>query len=295
MPAVFANSRANFAFESLTRSPDGQTYWTANEAALTSDGPLATTTQGTTVRLQQFTYDASGTLTSGPQYAYSVNPIHTGSTTDSNTRSGLVDLVALPDSSLLVLERSLGKPSPSLPLYQYEDRIYRVTFAGATDTSLAPFSGGLVGQSFTTATKTLLWKGQVGGLFGQNMEGLTLGPQLPGGDWSLLGVVDNGGGADPLSGNTLAGFTLSPSVPGDFNGNGVVDSADYAVWRKGLGSTFTQPDYNLWRTHFGQSAGSGSAQNASTAAALPEPSGMLLLIMGLLPIGFRHVHSRSIE
>ena len=128
MPPVFATSRANFAFESLTRSPDGATYWTANEAALTTDGPIATTSQGTTVRLQRFDYDAAGTLTLGPQYAYAVDPIHIGTTVDSVTRSGLVDLVALPDSSLLVLERSLGKSTPSLPLYQYENRIYHVTF-----------------------------------------------------------------------------------------------------------------------------------------------------------------------
>jgi hypothetical protein len=241
MPPVYANNRANFAFESLTRAPDGSTYWTANEEALNPDGPLSTTAQGTTVRLQRFSYDAAGTLTLGQQYAYNVDPIHVGTTTDSRTRSGLVDLVALPDSSLLVLERSLGISGVvfGVPLYQYEDRIYRVTFAGATDISQSPLNSGLIGQSYTPVSKTLLWKGQVGGGFGQNMEGLALGPQLPGGDWSLLGVVDNSGGSDPLSANTLAAFSLAPSIAGDFNGDGLVDSADYVVWRKSLGTIFT--------------------------------------------------------
>jgi len=298
MPPVYVNSRANFAFESLTRTPDGSTYWTANEEALNPDGFLSTTSQGTIVRLQRFSYSAAGTLTLGPQYAYAVDPIHIGTTTDSRTRSGLVDLVALPDSTLLTLERSLGISGVvfGVPLYQYEDRIYRVTFAGATDISQSPFNSGLTGQSYATANKALLWKGQVGGGLGQNMEGLALGPQLPGGGWSLLGVVDNGGGADPLSVNTLAAFALAPSVAGDFNGNGIVDAADYVVWRKSLGETGTglaadatgsdllgipdgvvdQFDHDFWRAHFGQTASGGSGTIAN--AAIPEPATLVLLV-----------------
>ena len=111
-----------------------------------------------------------------------------------------------------------------------------------------------------------------------------LGPQLPGGDWTLLGVVDDGGASDPLSGNTLVAFSLSPSVAGDFNGSGSVDSADYVVWRKGLGTLFTTLDYGVWRAHFGQTAGSGSAAGSFTGIALPEPATMLVLLTGLLPL-----------
>ena len=32
---------------------------------------------------------------------------------------------------------------------------------------------------------------------------------------------------------------------GDYNRNGIVDAADYAVWRKGLGTTYTQNDYDV--------------------------------------------------
>lgn len=279
MPPVYSNNRDNFAFESLARTPDGSTYWTANEEALNPDGPLSTTTQGTTVRLQRFSYNTAGTLTLGPQYAYNVDPIHVGTTTDSRTRSGLVDLVALSDSSLLVLERSLGISGVvfGVPLYQYEDRIYRVTFAGATDISQSPLNSGLIGQSYAPVSKTLLWKGQVGGGFGQNMEGLALGPQLPGGDWSLLGVVDNSGGSDPLSANTLAAFSLTPSIAGDFNGDGLVDSADYVVWRKNLGTISTQTDYDIWRAHFGQTAGGGAGTVANVA--VPEPATLMMLIL----------------
>ena len=74
--------------------------------------------------------------------------------------------------------------------------------------------------------------------------------------------------------------TSSDSPLPDYNGNGVVDAADYVVWRKTLGSTtnllangddtgpsagiIDQADYAVWRTNFGNTAaaaGSGSAQS----------------------------------
>jgi hypothetical protein len=71
-------------------------------------------------------------------------------------------------------------------------------------------------------------------------------------------------------------------TPGDYNGNGVVDGADYVVWRKHLDTAFaltneeanttpgqvTQEDYGAWRSHFGQ----GTPTGASFNATVPEPS-----------------------
>ena len=39
-------------------------------------------------------------------------------------------------------------------------------------------------------------------------------------------------------------LTAVPGFSGDFNGNGVVDAADYIVWRKNYG---TQTSYDAWR------------------------------------------------
>jgi hypothetical protein len=89
-----------------------------------------------------------------------------------------------------------------------------------------------------------------------------------------------------------------PAIAGDFNADGTVNAADYVVWRKGLGTTFTQDDYNVWRTHFEQTAGSGVA--ATVNAAVPEPTSVLLLIMGmlamlLLPMGGCFINSSTRE
>jgi hypothetical protein len=66
---------------------------------------------------------------------------------------------------------------------------------------------------------------------------------------------------------------LVVGIPGDFNNDGIVNAADYVVWRKTGG---TQTDYNTWRAHFGQPPGSGSGAIAN--AAVPEPTTSVVLM-----------------
>jgi hypothetical protein len=56
-----------------------------------------------------------------------------------------------------------------------------------------------------------------------------------------------------------------------------VDAADYVVWRKTDGA---QEGYDVWRTHFGQTTGSGSLSNTTA----PEPASALLLILAAAAI-----------
>jgi hypothetical protein len=65
--------------------------------------------------------------------------------------------------------------------------------------------------------------------------------------------------------------------PGDYNNNGIVDAADYVVWRKSDG---TLAGYNLWRSHFGQPPGSGSGSGGASLfqVAVPEPATFVLLM-----------------
>ncbi len=74
-------------------------------------------------------------------------------------------------------------------------------------------------------------------------------------------------------GNSLV---LTAGLSGDFNIDGKVDAADYVTWRKGLGTTYTQSDYNAWRSNFGASSGAGSG--AVLGAAVPEPVSLVLIL-----------------
>jgi hypothetical protein len=78
-------------------------------------------------------------------------------------------------------------------------------------------------------------------------------------------------------------YTLAtpPAGPaGDFNDDGAVNAADYAVWRKGDGS---QTEYDEWRTNFGRTSGSA----ARTAGSVPEPATACLLLAALLVLPAR--------
>jgi hypothetical protein len=81
---------------------------------------------------------------------------------------------------------------------------------------------------------------------------------------------------------TFVGFD---ALAGDFNNDGRIDAADYVVWRKGLGTTYTQNDYDLWRAHFGPLAGSGSGAIAN--AAVPEPTTLALLMFAAIGLCLR--------
>jgi hypothetical protein len=74
--------------------------------------------------------------------------------------------------------------------------------------------------------------------------------------------------------------TASLGLPGDYNEDGTVNAADYAVWRDGGSPDDSQAGYDLWRANFGNS-GSGAG-----SAAVPEPACMALGIIGLLGLVF---------
>jgi alpha-tubulin suppressor-like RCC1 family protein len=80
---------------------------------------------------------------------------------------------------------------------------------------------------------------------------------------------------------------LIAELPGDFNRDGTVDGADYVVWCKGLGRTYTADDYAAWRAHFGQTYSFGTAADASASSAVPEPTALTLLFVGLCIVSIR--------
>ena len=73
----------------------------------------------------------------------------------------------------------------------------------------------------------------------------------------------------------------TPSTFGDYNGDGVVDSADYIVWRNEDG---TQAGYDIWRENFGRTMGHGSLSNAD----VPEPTVMVWWLAAIFITSVRH-------
>ncbi|MGD9635054.1 MAG: glycoside hydrolase family 5 protein [Pirellulales bacterium] len=80
--------------------------------------------------------------------------------------------------------------------------------------------------------------------------------------------------------DTVDALTGGAGVPGDFNDDGVVDATDYTVWRDGLGSVYTELDYDDWKANFGASRPGGGS------AAVPEPAALLLCGL-ILPLAAR--------
>jgi hypothetical protein len=92
----------------------------------------------------------------------------------------------------------------------------------------------------------------------------------------IFGPPNTGGDLDAVIYIDAVTHIVPGPLPGDFNGDFVIDAADYVVWRKGLGATYTQDDYDVWRANFGQSLpGSGSGASLSQIQA-PEPASIAL-------------------
>jgi hypothetical protein len=82
----------------------------------------------------------------------------------------------------------------------------------------------------------------------------------------------------------------SNAIPGDYNGDGSVNAADYVAWRGALDRGVYDPavdgngnnavdagDYAYWRARYGNGIGSGVS-----LAAVPEPETMTVLLISSL-------------
>jgi hypothetical protein len=103
-----------------------------------------------------------------------------------------------------------------------------------------------------------------------------------------------------LSTNGASALLETLVTPGDYSGDGVVDAADYTVWRDTLGQMGTglaadgngdnkvdSADYTIWKQGF--LGGSGSLADSTPA---PEPSALALLAIGGCLAGRRKSRGR---
>lgn len=89
---------------------------------------------------------------------------------------------------------------------------------------------------------------------------------------------------------------VRPVFDGDYNFDGTVDSADYTVWRRSLGSStnlsadgddsglIDEADFLVWRSNYG-APGTAVAGVANAVAVVPEPAAACLAGIALLTSG----------
>lgn len=174
MSANHTGPRRNKALEGLALTPDGQSLFAAMEDPGYNDGPASDDGHGTLTRITKFDV-ATGAPTA--QYAYPMEP-----PAPPAELNGVSDLVALSDTTFLVIERSFALP-PAV-------RIYRAEIGAATDVlamsslqhaQLTPMSKSLAADLSAIPALAPL----------DNLEGITLGPKLPDGRQSVVLVSDN--------------------------------------------------------------------------------------------------------
>ena len=196
--------------------------------------------------------------------------------------------------SLLIATTGFGSlPGGVTPDFTFSQGGVSGTFFNPNATNLTfTFNGSGDSMAFTGAS---LPKNGINSLTDAGAVGFPPGtPNISSGVNSPTNLLGNSGSVN-LS---------TPSPTGDYNGNHLVDAADYVVWRNTLTQTASPAgsgadgdtsgsidagDYSYWRARFGNAAGSGTGLGVPTDT--PEPAASALFLVAILALPFsRHRH-----
>jgi len=192
MQATDNGTRSNGSLEGMSISPDGRYMFTAQEEPLYEDGPRASATvAGATIRILK--YDKA-TRQPVAQYAYKLDAVHKAPVPATQFQlNGVVEVLALSETKLLAMERSFAVGATP----DYVVKIYEIDLAAATNVSNV---NALTGATYTPVTKRLVLDVASTGIARiDNLEGMTFGPKLANGNYSLVMVSDDNFGATQIS------------------------------------------------------------------------------------------------
>ncbi|MER7081604.1 esterase-like activity of phytase family protein [Saccharopolyspora kobensis] len=174
--------RRNLVLEAITFDPTGSVLTSALEGPLIQDGPLPTTEDGALARVTAQT--RSGEVLG--QYAYPIEPVFTAPPPGGRRPdTGIPAILAHPDDPdrFLVLERTYVEGTG------FKVRLFDATTTGATDVQRVD---SLADRPVQPMRKRLLADFHDLGLSTvDNIEGMTWGPRLTGGERTLVLVGDD--------------------------------------------------------------------------------------------------------
>jgi hypothetical protein len=211
-----------------------------------------------------------------------------------------------PASSLTSLSHDFGNLAIGAGSPSYNFDVYNLLATAGYTANMDFDSVTPSGNSaaFTTnlaaSAGSLVLVGGTGHTFTSSLTAMTVGTFSA--SYSLYFSDENITGA--LNKSITLMLTGKTRLAGDYNGDLVVDAADYAVWRStadqyvaaysgadGDGNGIVNSDdYTVWRGNYGQTAsGSGSGAAIGTAS-VPEPAGIGLAMLTLTVALFRGRH-----
>lgn len=175
--------RQNSVFEGMSFADNFKTLYVSVEEPLYQDGPRADIYENNAwIRILKFN---EGSKSNTAQYAYKLDPIARPPFPASGFKiNGVSDILAIDDHQLLVIERSFSSGRFASTI-----KVFLVDLTGSTD--IKDIASLKENTSFKPLSKKLLLNMDNLGIYIDNIEGVTFGPNLPNGHRTLLFIADN--------------------------------------------------------------------------------------------------------
>lgn len=182
MQATENGPRKNSVLEGMTYADDYKTLFVNVEEPLYDDGPVADVKNSAAfIRIYKFDVATEKNIA---QFAYKLEQVAYKPVPETAFKiNGVPDILWLGDNKLLVIERSFS--TGRLPC---TIKLFIADLNSATNISQVTLKNN---TNFIAASKKLLLNMDELGIYTDNIEGVTFGPQLPNGHKTLLFIADN--------------------------------------------------------------------------------------------------------